>query len=285
MKFLEMLLNKEKFPINVAVSSAENLIEIAKIISDYNIKNEKEPMLFDNNNLTDGYNKYLSSNKRIIRIYQGRVSKRATFECKLKSDVEESEILCDIYALGEVKSLNEILNPKKENTMANRVKVFEKSEPQVQQIISQMFIFGLTDDRPFVNRLVSAELDTIKQDLNQGILVKPSENCYNIKLLSAYYSLSKLVEKNEEVDLSDAIEYYVYVKEMKRETNPKTKVDYSWIKDYLTQKNINSEDEVVLFESNKLKIFIEDGYIRILTKKTGLEMSVEIRYNNGKFYL
>ena len=72
---------------------------------------------------------------------------------------------------------------------------------------------------------------------------------------------------------------------MKRETNPKTKVDYSWIKDYLTQKNINSEDEVVLFESNKLKIFIEDGYIRILTKKTGLEMSVEIKYKNGQFYL
>ena len=279
MKFLEMLLNKEKFPIYVMMQSYENLKEIVTILEKNN------PMNLDMENLEQGYNDYLANGERIVKIYKGSVFNNLTFCYVQTKNIKESEILCDIYALGEVKSLNEILNPTKEETMANRVKVFEKGEPQVQQIISQMFIFGLTDDRPFVNRLVGAELDRIKQDLNQGILVKLAEDCYNIKLLSAYDSLSKLVENNEEVDLSDAIEYYVYVKEMKRETNPKTKVDYSWIKDYLTQKNINSEDEVVLFESNKLKIFIEDGYIRILTKKTGQEMSVLIKYKNGQFYL
>lgn len=279
MKFLEMLLNKEKFPIYVMMQSYENLKEIVTILEKNN------PMNLDMENLEQGYNDYLKNGERIVKIYKGSVFNNLTFCYVQTKNIKESEILCDIYALGEVKSLNEILNPTKEKTMANRVKVFEKSEPQVQQIISQMFIFGLKDDRPFVNRLVGAELDRIKQDLNQGMLVKPAEDCYNIKLLSAYDSLSKLVENNEEVDLSDAIEYYVYVKEMKRETNPKTKVDYSWIKDYLTQKNINSEDEVVLFESNKLKIFIEDGYIRILTKKTGMQMSVEIKYKNGQFYL
>ncbi len=275
MKFLKMLLNKEKFPIYVMMQSYENLKEIVTILEKNN------PMNLDMENLEQGYNDYLANGERIVKIYKGSVFNNLTFCYVQTKNIKESEILCDIYALGEVKSLNEILNTTKEETMANRVKVFEKGEPQVQQIISQMFIFGLTDDRPFVNKLVNAELDRIKQDLNQGILVKPAEDCYNIKLLSAYYSLSKLVESNEEVDLSDALEYYVYLKEMKRETNPKTKVDYSWIKDYLTQKNINSGNEVVLFESNKLKILIEDGYIRILTKKTGMEMSVDIKYSTA----
>ena len=194
MKFLEMLLNKEKFPIYVMMQSYENLKEIVTILEKNN------PMNLDMENLEQGYNDYLANGERIVKIYKGSVFNNLTFCYVQTKNIKESEILCDIYALGEVKSLNEILNPTKEETMANRVKVFEKGEPQVQQIISQMFIFGLTDDRPFVNRLVSAELDTIKQDLNQGILVKPSEDCYNIKLLSTYDSLSKLVENNEEVD-------------------------------------------------------------------------------------
>lgn len=206
--------------------------------------------------------------------------------------MQVSDILYDVItytdksALAIMKTLSEILNPTpiKEEKVKTTVKVFDKRQPNMEQALFQMFLFNIEEKRPFVLKLIEDEFKRIKTRIRNSIdfLQEPASDCYNIKLISSYENLKEFKEDTTiEMDIATAIEFYIYQKEMKKELNPITKKDYSWIQEYLTHDNLNNPNEVVLFESRKIKISINEGKIGITQYKNNMMQTVDIKYSTA----
>lgn len=303
MRRLNLLLNqlksKEISVFYVNINNVDRLNHILELVSEFN---ELDTSLTKLN-----IDKITNFNNNTAMMFQLNIKDKIIWNTvtSFTKMTEKENCYDDKFVLTRLKQLSEILcepseNDKKVNEVSEpeceqlnnqegktMLKVFHKGKVAIEQLIYQMFIQGKQDVRPFVKKLVDDEFSRINNTIKSSLEFPTLENCYNIKLISSYENLLEFKDKNVEMSIETAIEFYIYSKEMKKELNPKTKVDYSWIKDYLTHENINNENGVVLFDSKKIQISIQKGNIVLVTKKTGMQQYVEIKYNqeSNSFYL
>ena len=178
---------------------------------------------------------------------------------------------------------NELNKPNnKGNKVKDVLKVFDKGQVDVKQIIVQMYLKDLTSTVPFVNELVRKELDRIKNKIVTDFNPIHNLNTYNLKFLASVDYLEDIKNCDSVVDLECAYMFYVYEKEIAKELRLLGKPDYSWIKDFIIQKNVMSQKRVDLFKSNKFEIFIEDGSIHLVDVKPNIIYSLDIKYNEAE---
>lgn len=182
-------------------------------------------------------------------------------------------------ALTEI-TIEPIKNKPKGKEMS-QVKVFEKGKLDIKQVVGQSVIKNIIDKRPFVNKLLEKEYQRIIAVI-KTLDLSIAPDTYNIRLLHAYKTVKEIQDNDfvQTLDIDDAYLFYIYEKETKKESNPKTRVDYSWIGKALTHENLNNPGQVDLFESRKFYIYIKDGRIFFHTLKTGVLINLEIKYNS-----
>lgn len=179
--------------------------------------------------------------------------------------------------------LNEIANQEqiKINPKGNKmIKVFSHKKLNIRKVISEIVLTKSVETRPFVHKIIEEELLNITSVINDlDLSVEPKT--FNLKLLYAYKHIKgfKDDESRKVIDTDEAYLYYVYEKETKRESNPKTKVDHSWIEKCLTHENLEKEKPFVIFESKNFSFWIENGRIFMHTLETGLIINLDIKYN------
>lgn len=143
-------------------------------------------------------------------------------------------------------------------------RVFDKKgNVHKEGLLFQCVKFGLTDKRPFVKELLEKEADRIinSQTLKK-MLTRTDKALANYNLLAAGVLIDTIAAKRyiEAPDnagkvsidrkASTALNILRYNKECSKK--------YLWIADYLTKENMNKEN-VVLFDSNKIKIALVNG--------------------------
>lgn len=171
-------------------------------------------------------------------------------------------------------------NNSGENKMKKDVlKVFDKGQVDIKQVIVQMYLKDLEPNAPFVNELVRKELARIKNEIVENFTPIHNLDTYNLKFLASVNYLEGIKDCDSEVDLECAYMFYVYEKELAKDLRLTGKPDYSWIKDFIIQKNVISQKRVNLFKSNKFEIFIEDGSIHFVDIKPNIRYSIDIKYN------
>lgn len=295
--FLNALKSKQISVFYVNINDIDRLNHILELVAEFNEMkicltelNYLEKIDFINDNVALMFS--LSRQDKVIW----------TIVTSFTKMTEKQNCYNDKFVLERLKTLNEMLSNSEEEEQENSepeinqtnnkegktmLKVFDKGKVAIEQLIYQMFIQNKQDVRPFVQKLVDDEFSRIEKSIKFELdLIKPKD-CYNLKLLSACENLLSFRDGDIEMSIETAIEFYIYNKELKKELNPKTKVDYSWIKDYLTHENINNENGVILFNSKKIQISIQRGSIVLTTKKTRMQQHVEIKYNQetNSFYL
>ena len=181
--------------------------------------------------------------------------------------------------LNEIVENKQTKSNKKGNKVKDVLKVFDKGKVDVKQIIVQMYLKDLTSNVPFVNELVRKELARIKNEIATGFTPIHNLDTYNLKFLASVDYLEDIKNCDSVVDLECAYMFYVYEKEIAKELRLLGKPDYSWIKDFLIQKNVMSSKRVDLFKSKKFEIFIEDGSIHLVDVKPNIIYSLDIKYN------
>lgn len=176
------------------------------------------------------------------------------------------------------------------STTSGFLKVFKPDNSLIETvgIIKQMFKFNIEDPRPFVQELVEEErLRVYKEIMNMdpSLLIV---NHYNIKLATVQgilseikYDISHNGFKIDQLNVWCMNAYYTFIEESQNVDN----YQYQWIQEYLTHKNINSIKPVVLFESKKIKIYIENGSLVLNENRS--KYTIDIRYNktNNSFYI
>lgn len=286
----------------INVSSKDRLEHIIEIINTYRtikvgVVNSSE------------YLKNMKEKNECLLIYMDS-NKEIDFNCAVSSHYKSDEIIRDADIL---KPLSEQLihdavhfkhNSNMDNMLENffntlteitiepikikpkgkemsQVKVFEKGKLDIKQVVGQSVIKNIIDKRPFVNKLLEKEYQRIIAVIKElDLSIAP--DTYNIRLLHAYKTVKEIQDNAfvQTLDIDDAYLFYIYEKETKKESNPKTRVDYSWIGKALTHENLNNPNQVDLFESKKFYIYIKDGRIFFHTLKTGVLINLEIKYNS-----
>lgn len=177
----------------------------------------------------------------------------------------------------EVKCVNKSNN--KGNKVKDVLKIFDKGKVDIKQVIVQMYLKDLTSNVQFVKELVRKELARIKNEIVENFTPIHNLDTYNLKFLASVDYLEDIKNRDSIVDLECAYMFYLYEKEIAKELRLLGKPDYSWIKDFIIQKNVMSQKRVDLFKSNKFEIFIEDGSIHLVDVKPNIGYSLDIKYN------
>ena len=168
---------------------------------------------------------------------------------------------------------------------------FNKGSLNIKGIIHQA-AKGIKDDRPFVVTLIDEELERVKT-----IIKNTPRDTFNYKGydIRVHYYVNQILAAKARLDAAIpgnictpfinlsaqfVVDFYDYEKLVKKNAN------YSWIESYLTQENMQ-KTELTLFKSNKLHIFIEEGYIYLkdFTKNVIYDTPVMYDKNTNKFYL
>ena len=168
---------------------------------------------------------------------------------------------------------------------------FNKGNLNIKGIIHQA-AKGIKDDRPFVVALINEELERVKTIIKNTPRDTFNYKGYDIRvhyyvnqILAAKIRLDAAIPGNIctpfiNISAQLVVDFYAYEKLVKKNVN------YSWIKSYLTQENMQ-KPELTLFKSNKLHIFIEEGYIYLkdFTKNVIYNTPVMYDKDTNKFYL
>ena len=179
---------------------------------------------------------------------------------------------------------------KKEPKMA-MIAPFKKGSLNIKGIIHQA-AKGIKDDRPFVVALIDEELERVKTIIKNSPRDTFNYEGYDIRV---HYYVNKILAAKSRIDAAIpgnictpfinlyaqfVVDFYAYEKLVKKNAN------YSWIKTYLTQENMQ-KTELTLFKSNKFHIFIEEGYIYLedFTKNVIYDTPVMYDKDINKFYL
>lgn len=169
------------------------------------------------------------------------------------------------------KSIEKVEKVEKEKSYAKHFRVFVKGKVHAQGLVAQRYMaakeFGKIDSRPFVVEITRNEIERVIIAINkipfESQLAEARKN-YNVKLISLLTSLEAFANRKERIDdvvfsaaaMGAAMNYYRYAKAVKS-----IEVDYSWIKEYLTFKNVNSDKIIRLFKSNKIGIKLQEGMV------------------------
>ena len=184
---------------------------------------------------------------------------------------------------------------KQDKPMANRTGKYlslkiKDGEANTRSLIFQAYTTGINDPRPFIKELINSEKKLLKKTIND-INLYSIEYGYNVKLASLVSFGKQLKQKlyddtNYELSLRECINIYLSLDESEqfhiaKEIHEEIKLQwidpYTWIKDYLTTAVLSVPKPKVLFDSNKLKIHIKDGYIYLFEKKLNMESRAEIK--------
>ena len=187
-------------------------------------------------------------------------------------------------------TIDTIQKIKKEPKMA-MIAPFKKGSLDIKGIMHQA-AKGIKDDRPFVVALINEELERVKTIIKNNPRDTFNYEGYDIRvhyyvnlILAAKARLDAAIPGNictPFVNLSAqfVVDFYAYEKLVKKNAN------YSWIESYLTQENMQ-KPELTLFKSNKLHIFIEEGYIYLEDFNKNVIYDTPVMYDKdiNKFYL
>ena len=187
-------------------------------------------------------------------------------------------------------TIDTIQKIKKEPKVA-MIAPFNKGSLNIKGIMYQA-ARGIKDDRPFVVALINEELERVKTIIKNSPRDTFNYEGYDIRV---HYYVNKILAAKSRIDAAIpgnictpfvnlsaqfVVDFYDYEKLVKKNAN------YSWIESYLTQENMQ-KTELTLFKSNKLHIFIEEGYIYLkdFTKNVIYNTPVMYDKNTNKFYL
>lgn len=184
---------------------------------------------------------------------------------------------------------------KQEKPIANRTGKYlslkiKDGEANIRSLIFQAYTTKINDPRPFIKVLINQEMKRLKQTLND-ISLYSIDYGYNVKLASLVSFGIILQQKlyadiNYELSLWECVNIYLLLDELEqfhraKEVHEEMKLQwidpYTWIKDYLTHQVLSIPKPKVLFNSNKLKIYIKDGHIYLFEKKLNMESRAEIK--------
>lgn len=161
-----------------------------------------------------------------------------------------------------------IESTKGDNQMKQRnngnFRVFDKKgNVHKEGLLFQCVKFGLTDKRPFVKELLEKEADRIiNSQTVKGMLTRADKALANYNLLAAGVLIDTIAAKRYieapdnagKVSIDRKANTALNILRYNKECSKK----YLWIADYLTKENMNKEN-VVLFDSNKIKIALVNG--------------------------
>ncbi len=187
-------------------------------------------------------------------------------------------------------TIDTIQKIKKEPKMA-MIAPFKKGSLDIKGIMHQA-AKGIKDDRPFVVALINKELERVRAVIKNTPRDTFNYEGYDIRV---HYYVNQILAAKIRLDASIpgnictpfinissqlVVDFYAYEKLVKKNTN------YSWIKSYLTQENMQKH-ELTLFKSNKLHIFIEEGYIYLKDFNKNVIYNTPVMYDKdtNKFYL
>lgn len=187
-------------------------------------------------------------------------------------------------------TIDTIQKIKKEPKMA-MIAPFKKGSLDIKGIMHQA-AKGIKEDRPFVVALINEELERVKTIIKNNPRDTFNYEGYDIRvhyyvnqILAAKIRLDAAIPGNictQFINISSqlVVDFYAYEKLVKKNAN------YSWIKSYLTQENMQ-KPELTLFKSNKLHIFIEEGYIYLKDFNKNVIYDTPVIYDKytNKFYL
>lgn len=299
---IKNIIDKNEGYVVINVDSADRLEHIIEIINSY--RTIKVGV-----SSSSVYLQHMKDTGKCLLIHMD-LNKEIDFNCANPSYYESDEIIRDADILKPVtpKPIYDAVHFKHNSNMDNmlenffntlteitiepikikpkgkemsQVKVFEKGKLDIKQVVGQSVIKNIIDKRPFVNKLLEKEYQRIISVI-ETLDLSIAPDTYNIRLLHAYKTVKEIQDNTfvQTLDIDDAYLFYIYEKETKKESNPKTRVDYSWIGKALTHENLNNPNQVDLFESKKFYIYIKDGRIFFHTLKTGVLINLEIKYNS-----
>lgn len=282
---LELLMLGKIKQINIQISNQHRYVHLMQIVEEF-----RDTDNYTTEELYEQYDELVSKkNHKFMHIIVNKDTKR--IEVYLQEQIlkftGEPPLIDDRFALKQSQSSETIDIPnkkqtikEKENKMA-RLQVFNKGKVQVEQIIAQIYIKNITEVAPFVLKIVNDELDKIAIAIKEEFpKVNAFKDCYNLKLLSAIEHINDFVKSNQAIDIETAYTYHTYMRESRKELNPKQRKDYSWIKEYLTAKNIQA-DEIDIFKSRKVEIYMKNGYIVLIDLKCGIQHEVSIKLDQS----
>ena len=180
---------------------------------------------------------------------------------------------------------------KQEKPMANRTGKYlslkiKDGKANTRSLIFQAYATRINDPRPFIKELINNEMKSLKQTLND-INLYSIEYGYNVKLASLVSFGILLQQKlyadiNYELSLWECVNTYLLLDELEQFNEAKEvqihwSDPYTWIANYLTHSVLSIPKPKVLFNSNKFKIHIKDGYIYLFEKKLNMESRAEIK--------
>ena len=166
-------------------------------------------------------------------------------------------------------------------------------QTNVKEMIHQAYFADIKDPRPFIQDMLKRELIRLYSYLETGIPLKSSLG-FNLKLRGMFETLLDITKNPaNSMTIEDAVRVYEFHKEYDNYQNAVQAnggvCPYQWIEAHLTHDNLNSTKQVDLFMSNKIQIFIKNGFIiyREEAPKINYRFAAEIKFSviENKFSL
>ena len=158
----------------------------------------------------------------------------------------------------------------------------KNGKANVRSLIYQAYNTEIEDPRPYIQSLIADEIKRLKQTV-AGLDLSTIQYGFDIKLATLINDTTDLQQKiyndpDIELDYRDCTHIYTLLDELAiLQTKQQAATDlgsvyvdpYLWIKPYLTAEVLNIPKAKTLFVSNKIHIYIKDGYIMFSGAKAG----------------
>ena len=234
------------------------------------------------------FNKLNDPTKRFVYFWDDDVYN--WYEQKIEGKITIT--LRDFYSLARRQEFEKL----KELNLFKPIKLQEKQmktgkylslkinngEANVRELIYQAYYAEIKDPRPYVQDLISNEKDRLKSVVI-SLDLDTIQYGYNIKLATLVNETKKFqqqLEINSSMELDNLTCIYIYtildeiailnaMQSHAEDNKLEYKDPYIWVAKYLTDSVLNSPKSTTLFISNKLHIYIKDGYVHYNEHKTG----------------
>ena len=155
-------------------------------------------------------------------------------------------------------------------------------QANIRELVYQAYNTNIKDPRPYVQELISKEKDRLKS-IVISLDLDTIQYGYNIKLatlVNETKSFQKHLKTDSSIELDNLTCTYIYtlldeiailnvLQSYAEDNKLEYKDPYEWVSKYLTDSVLNSPKTTTLFVSNKLHIYIKDGYVHYNEHKTG----------------
>lgn len=200
-------------------------------------------------------------------------------------------------------NLLELLKLKQEKQMTKGKYLSLKinnGEANVRELIYQAYNTNIKDPRPYVQTLITNEKDRLKS-IVLSLDLDTIQYGYNIKLatlVNETKNFQQHLRDNPSMELDNLTCTYIYtlldeiailsaMQAHAEDNKLEYKDPYIWIAKYLTDSVLNSPKPTTLFVSNKLHIYIKDGYVHYNEHKTGrtYKAAIKLDIKSNTYYI